>query len=224
MTEIAVVVPVLGRPQNAQPLVESFAASNPAARLLFVVSASDLDELRAVRATGADYTLADWEPGHADFALKVNLAYRLTRERFLFQAADDVEFEAGWDSAALTAIESGGFGVCGTNDAANPSVKAGRHSTHSLIRRSYVDECGAAWDGPGTVFSEAYSHQWVDCELVELAKIRGCWVFARDAVVRHRHPLWRTAEKDATYAKGQQHGREDHALFEQRRRLWQVAA
>lgn len=224
MTAIAVVVPVLGRPQNAGPLVESFAASGADARLLFVVSASDLAELRAVRETGADYTLTDWVPGHADFARKVNLAYRLTREEFIFQAADDVEFEGGWDSWALQAIEQGGAGVCGTNDQANPSVKAGRHSTHSLIRRSYVDECGASWDGPGTVFSEAYSHQWCDVELVELARSRGCWVFAPEAIVRHRHPLWRTAEKDATYTKGQQHGREDHALFEQRRRLWQVAA
>lgn len=214
------IVPVLGRPQNAQPLVDSFAASNPAARLLFVVSASDLDELRAVRETGADYTLADWEPGHADFALKVNLAYRLTREQFLFQAADDVEFVAGWDVAALAAIESGGFGVCGTQDGANPSVKAGRHSTHSLIRRSYVDECGASWDGPGTVFSTAYSHNWCDVETVELAKIRGCWVFARQSVVRHRHPIWGTAKRDATYEKGSADERSDRRLFELRQREW----
>ena len=220
MSRIAVIVPVLNRPQNAQPLVDSFIASKADARMLFVISASDHAELEAVRTTGADYTLADWDPGHADFAMKVNLGYRLTTEPFVFQGADDIEFTSGWDTAALAAVESGDFGVCGTNDDANPTVRAGQHSTHSLFRRSYIDERGSSADGPGIVFSEAYSHQFCDNEVVEISKQRGCWVFARDSLVRHRHPIWRTAEDDQTYIKGQEHGQADRQLFEQRRRMW----
>ena len=53
--------------------------------------------------------------------------------------------------------------MIGTDDQANPKVMRGHHSTHSLIRCSYIDSPGATWhDGPGAVYSEAYDHQWVD--------------------------------------------------------------
>lgn len=218
---IVVVAPVLARPWNAGPLADSLAAASPDVRLLFVVSPDDDAQREACARTGADILTATWGPGPGDFARKINLAYRETTERFIFQAADDVRFEPGWADEALRVAEDTGAGVTGTNDMANPLVKRGGHSTHSLIRRSYVDSPGASADGPGSVFSEAYGHQWCDNELVELAKARGQWAFAARAVVRHRHPIFdRTVPRDATYERGDLSAREDAALFRQRRRLW----
>ena len=217
---IAVLIPVLNRPGSAQRVADSLAAASPNVRLVFIVSPGDHEQLKACYRTDADIIETTWEPGHGDFARKINLAFTLTTEPFVFQAADDVDFTAGWDDEALRVAEDTGAGVIGTNDQANPLVKAGKHSTHSLIRRSYVDMYGGTIDGPGLVFSEAYDHGFVDNELVELAKVRRQWAFAAKAVVRHRHWVWRTAEKDATYEKAGAQFREDSRLFAQRRRMW----
>lgn len=221
MNDIVVVVPVLGRPHRVAPLVASFeAARKVPSKLLFVCSPEDDPQREACRTEGHYMAVLDEPAGPGDFAKKINYAYRITEEPFLFQAADDVTFQPGWDLEALRVIEKTDTGVCGTNDGANPTVMRGIHSTHSLIRRSYVNECGACLEGPGVVFSPAYGHQWVDNELVELAKSRGCYSFAHNSFVLHSHPIWGTAQDDATYRKGNETARADRDLFRQRARQW----
>lgn len=224
VTEVAVLVPVLGRPRAAQPLVESFVNSIPAglARLVFICSHGDTDETNACVATGCRTLMLDQQPGPGDFARKIQKGFEQTDEPFVFQAADDVAFQPGWCRAVLAAIEDGDqYGVCGTWDGANPQVMRGVHSTHSLIRRAYIDECGGSWDGPGTVFSQAYSHQWVDVELIELAKLRGCFTFAKASRVLHRHPLFdRKVARDSIYERGFADAAADRALFHARQREW----
>ncbi len=218
---IVALVPVLGRPANAQPLADSLAATSPGVRLVFLVSPDDPLEHDACVQTGADVIVMPWPRGPGDFAMKCNAGYRATTEPFVFQAADDVEFRPGWDDAILRVAEDTGAGVTGSNDLANPVVRKGRHSTHSLIRRSYVDHPGASADGPGTVFSEAYGHQWVDTELVQLAMHRNTWAFAKDSIVQHRHPFFdKTAKIDATYALGLSTSSQDARIFRNRSRAW----
>jgi hypothetical protein len=221
---IVVAIPVLGRPQNAQAVLASLELSDPngLCRPLFVCSPGDDRQIRACHESGAHVLMLEQPPGPGDFARKIQAAFDTSSEPFLFQAADDVEFTPGWAEAALYAIErDGGYGVCGTDDRANPVVMRGQHSTHSLIRRAYVDVCGASWDGPGTVFSQAYSHQSVDNELVELAKVRGCFTFCAEAVVRHHHPLYdRSVPRDSTYERGLRDGGADMALFHVRQADW----
>jgi hypothetical protein len=109
--------------------------------------------------------------------------------------------------------------VIGTNDLGNPTVMAGKHSTHPLVARWYADEHGTV-DGPGRVVTEAYGHQWTDTELVQTAMSRGAWVFAADSHVRHAHPFWTKGPMDATYEKGMASSREDQRLFARRKSLW----
>lgn len=231
MNELVVLVPVLGRPANAAPLVESFLeARTVPSYLLFICSPPylDGDQCDAVQglkaAHPADVRAAIMEgvpPGPGDFARKINAAYRATREPFLFQGADDLTFCPGWDAAALAVANTTGAGVVGTNDHGNPTVMRGHHSTHTLIRRSYVEEVGGSLDGPGFVFHEGYGHQWVDTELVELAKSRGEWAFAADSAVCHEHPFWdRTVPDDATYRKGQASASADRRLYLERSAQW----
>lgn len=228
--DIAVIIPVLGRPQNAAPVAASLAAATTVPyRLVFAYTETDWDQVDACRdvmLASRDrlvvlYTVPGREFVRADFAQKVNGAYRITDEPWIFQAADDVTFEPGWDVALLECAERTGALVIGTQDGGNPSVKAGKHSTHTLIARSYCDDPGASMDGPGTVFSTAYGHQYCDTELVELAKARGVWAFCDEARVTHHHPFWVGRDRmDDTYRKGLASSARDAQVYRLRSRAW----
>jgi len=223
---IAVLVPVLARPHNAAPLAESLADTTTVPhRLVFVCSPDDREQIDACRAAGATTLIAGWQPGRGDYAQKIQLAYDLTDEPFVFTGADDLEFMSGWAREALDRMAGTGAGVCGTNDLGNPMVKAGKHSTHSLVRRSYIEGQGGTFDGiPGVLLCDLYDHQYVDTELVAVAIDRDEFVFARESRVRHKHPLWdRSVARDATYERSLAGGLRDRRLFERRRATWNRA-
>jgi hypothetical protein len=221
VADIAVLVPVLGRPANAAPLAESLAASTDRARLVFVCTWADLDQISAVAETGAEAILADWQPGPGDYARKIQVGYDATDEPLVLLGADDLRFRPGWLEAVERVAEEFDVGVVGTNDLGNPVVVRGEHSTHPVVRRCYIDSRGGVVDYPGMVYWPGYDHNGVDVELVETAKARGCYAHAHDAIIEHLHPLWRKAEEDATYRKGMTRARQDHRLVEARRRIWE---
>jgi hypothetical protein len=236
---IDVLVPVLDRPHRAAPLAASLRESAGAVpyRLVWVCSPHDPVQEHAARATldsagdgevpGA-VIVVPFEPGPGDYARKVNYAYRDTAGwssfEFVFTGADDLDFRPGWAEACLEAAETGA-GVVGTNDLANPRVKRGLHSTHSLVSRAYVEECGATFDEtPGVLLFEGYDHQYVDTELVYVADGRGCFAFAAGARVVHLHPFYnRSVPKDATYEKALRQGQADRKRYEQRRKAWEAS-
>jgi hypothetical protein len=213
--ETAVIVPVLRRPQNAAPFMESLKASGaPLARVYAVADADDTETAAAWKEAGAQ--VLTWHgPSPGTFAQKANIGYRATSEPWLLLAGDDVKFHPGWLDQAQHAARDGAD-VVGTNDLHNPLVTAGEHATHLLVRRAYIDEQGASWDGPGTVAHEGYAHWFVDNELVAAAKQRDTWAAAPHSKVEHLHPLWGLAEDDETYALGRKHIEADKALFEKR--------
>jgi hypothetical protein len=230
--EVAVLVPVLGRPEHAEPFMRSLRASTGLARCYAICDADDEEAIKAWHAEGA-YTVIrlprNGRPG--SFAEKVNTGYRHTGdeetrhgippEPWLLLVGSDVAFHPGWLDHALHAAGDR-YHVIGTNDLGNPLVIAGEHATHPLIRRSYVDEVGASWDGPGVVCHEGYGHMFVDNEIVEAAKQRGVWVAAPASKVEHLHPLWGKGplagqpEGDEVYKLGFSHAEADQALFRER--------
>lgn len=225
---IAVLVPVLDRPERAAPLVESIdAASTLVTRVVFLVTDGDDAQLAACLATDAMTVVVPFPLDGGDYARKVNYGVLCTEEPWLLQAGDDLAFHPGWDTEALALDTGPHVGVIGTNDLGNPLVKQGRHSTHSLIRRAYVEEHGTI-DEPGKALHEGYWHCWVDNELIETAKRRRAYYAARRSHVEHLHPIWpvrghsreRKGTDDATYQRGQLRYREDHALYMARRGMW----
>lgn len=232
MSRILVIVPVLNRPQNAKPLVDSLKESGADAFLMFVCWKSDWAQLDAcfsqnIRSDFPVYTeIVDFEPGPGDYARKIQFGYeRSSRQELVLLAADDLRFHGGWLEAVERIADEYDVGVIGTNDQANPLVKQGRHATHPVVRRCYIDTHGGVVGRPGQVYHEGYDHQWCDVELVQTAMARGCYAHAHDAIVRHVHPLYdHQVEPDDTYRKGQAKGREDRLLFESRRHLWEVRA
>jgi hypothetical protein len=225
---VDVIVPVLDRPQNAAPFMQSLLASTGLANVWAVVEPEDRTTAKAWAKAGANVIygsdgLMSYVEGQTEgvahtFAEKVNLAYRQTEDigaRWLFITGDDVRFRSGWLDQALAAAGDE-FDVVGTNDLGNPRVTSGQHATHLLIRRSYVDKVGASWDGPGVVCHEGYRHWFVDDEIVTAAKQRRVWTPCLASVVEHLHPLFGKAESDATYRLGQSTVEADKATFEQR--------
>jgi len=213
---VAILIPVLGRPHRIAPTIESVVAATPEPhRLLFLVNDNDEPTIAALKTAGADWIAVP--PARGSWACKVNDGYRSTTEPWIFTGADDLAFHAGWFSRALTWANHE-TGVIGTNDIANHRVMTGVHSTHSLFRRSYVDELGTI-DGSG-VMHEGYAHDYADDEAIATAIARGAYTHAFDSIVEHLHPMVGKAPDDATYRLGRSRSRDGKRLFIQRRRLW----
>jgi hypothetical protein len=212
----AVIVPVMKRPQNAQPFMTSLRASTGLATVYAVVDPDDSETYTAWLEAGAEVILA--ERDKSSFPQKANLGCSKTSEPWLLFVGDDVTFHPGWLDHAEWAGNLHNKDVVATNDLSNPRVLNGSHATHPLIRRSYIDEQGASWDGPGTVCHEGYRHNFCDDEWTYVARSRSAFAAALGSVVEHLHPLFGKTEDDVVYRKGKAHFDQDRRLFERRLR------
>lgn len=219
---IDILVPVLGRPWNVEPFLESLACTREEVKVLFICSPGDDAEIAAC--SREPTLVVEWQPDRGDFARKINAAMEWSSAEWVFQAADDIRFREGWEQEALRVAEETSASVVGTNDLHNPLVLQGHESTHTLFRRSYIEECGGTFDGTGLVFCELYDHQYVDTEFIDTARERGVFSFAEKAVVEHLHPHWGLAETDATYEKATRDTLGDQRLYVRRRRARVLAA
>jgi hypothetical protein len=212
---LAVLVPVLGRPQNVVPLVRSFVESGTPGQLRFVVTLGDDEEHRAV-VDAQSHNVGRTE-GHAvTWPEKINLGVESIAADWYLCAADDIRFTPGWWDATRE-LRNGLAGVIGTNDAlpgtpGNPAVAAGSHTCHPLIRASYIREYGTI-DEKGKAVHDGYRHWCVDNELVVTAMIRDRWAFCREAVLIHDHPYWGRGTWDATYQLGETNNQADLELW-----------
>ncbi len=215
---IDLLIPVLGRPGNAQPLVDSIhAATMIPHTILFICSRDDHAQIEACRQTGAVVVLSDDDR----YAPKINLGatfpHSNTESLWLFLGADDLKFHPGWDTAAFNDPNIFASRVIGTNDLGNPTVMAGKHATHSLVHRTYIEQ--GTIDEPGKLLHEGYQHNFVDNEFIATAKWRGEWAFAFGSHVEHLHPFWRKSEDDRTYQLGRRTYHADSRLWRQRSKL-----
>lgn len=215
--ELAILVPVLNRPQNVAPLLSSIRAATPGAYVLFVLDPDDDDEHAAiVAADKARLRVGTVSPG-GSYAAKINAGVRRTITPLVFLGADDLHFHPGWLQAARAAMAEG-VGCVGTQDLCNRRVIRGEHATHFLLARWYAEQ--PCIDGsPGPLF-EGYAHEFVDDELIGTARKRGVYAFAGGAVVEHLHPDAGKAPRDALYdAQGERMER-SRPLYNERRKLW----
>lgn len=222
MADVAVIVPVLWRPHSAAPFVESLVETTELGQTCVypIADADDVFTIEAWTRAGTDVLLKnfmDRPPGHpfgsdrpGTYAEKANYGYEHSTEPWLFIVGDDVRFHPEW---LVTALEVAGdrYHVVGINDGVRGDLDA--HAVHMLIRRSYVDEVGASWDGPGVLAHVGYAHWYVDNELVVAAKDRDVYVAAHGALVEHMHPAWQKGPNDKVYALGNARVSEDHAIF-----------
>lgn len=214
MSDIAVIVPVLGRPHRAGPFMESLRESTDSAAVYAVANDSDAASQSAWIAAKANVLYSPY----VTFAEQVNYAYGITHEPWLFLTGDDVVFHPGWADELLRVAAATGAQVVGSNDLTNARAEEGSHSPHMLISRQYIADVGASWDGPGVVCHEGYRHMFVDDEIVTAAKQRGVFAYAKDAIVEHLHPVAEKSEVDATYRLGWSYAELDKSRFAERMR------
>jgi hypothetical protein len=211
LEQTAVLVPVMRRPQNAEPFMRSLKASTGLAQAYAIVDEDDLETRDAWKQAGAHVI----QSSGTSFATKINDGYRATSEPWMFLVGDDVQFHPAWLDHAQYAAGLTGASVIGTNDLGTQRVQLGEHATHMLVRRSYVDSAGF-WDGPGQICHEGYSHSFADDELVTAAKQAGVWSMALASKVEHLHPIFGKGEQDAVYELGQSRQEQDRKVFEAR--------
>jgi len=225
--EVAIVVPVAHR-DNAFTFMDSLMASlTPGQReRVWVHVMTDTNDAATkaswdAQALHYDNVIVDqhrYLREMGSFAEKVNRAFEVSDEPWLFIVGDDVRFHPGWLDQAMEVSHGPNVHVVGTNDLGNAAVMAGEHATHLFISRAYVEHLGASLDGPGIVCHEGYRHWYVDNEIVELAKKRKVWAPCLASHVEHLHPLFRKGAMDAVYAIGQAAAETDRALWQQRHR------
>jgi hypothetical protein len=220
---IDILIPVLGRPKNAQKVADSIHAHTKVPHMtIFLCSRDDHAEIEACRTTGSVVWLCDED----SYAHKINVGAKVDLggepSEFIFLGADDLAFHDGWDGAAIDRYHETGRPVVGTNDLGNPTVIAGNHATHSLVHRSYLPL--GTIDEPDKLLHEGYDHNWVDTEFIETAMMRDAFTFAFDSHVEHLHPFWRKGPMDVIYKRGQEKYHRDAALFKARRRRWRERA
>lgn len=217
---IDILIPVLGRPDNAQKVVDSIhAATKVPHTCVFLCTRGDRLQIAAAKHTKVPVFLIAEE----GYAPKINQGveqtadlFKRTEDDFVFMGADDIHFHPGWDLAAISEFEKSGKPVIGTNDLGNPAVIAGRHATHHLVHRSYHGTI----DDPTKLVHEGYFHNWVDNEFIETAQSRDAWTFAADSIVEHLHPFWGKGADDVIYEKGREGYHYDRREFQRRRKLW----
>lgn len=209
---VAVLVPVLGRPQRVKPLLDSLAKTAPDAAAYFLPDPDDGDEIRAIQqARGSMFHTAA-----TGYAQKVNEGVRLTHEPLVFLAADDIEFRPGWLENAKARMKDG-IQVVGVNDLIERRPGREGHATHFLMTREYAQQ--PCIDGSRGPLHEGYDHSFVDDELIATATKRGVYAYAEDSHVKHDHPM-AGGEDDDTYRKGRRMFRFDRRLFARRAHLW----
>lgn len=220
--DVAVLIPVLGRPHTIADVTETLRGRD-GPEIVFIATVGDTEVLTAIRdiAVGAsDITLFTMPRcTNGDYARKINYAARtLTNATTFFLGASDLRFHDGWLETGL-AYFTEGVEVVGTNDLGNRRVTEGQHSTHSFVTRRYMEEFGTI-DEPGKILHEGYVHEFVDDELIGTAKKRGVYVWAGDCHVEHLHPYWGKAPMDEMYARSNHRMRASRSRYNRRRRLW----
>lgn len=221
MESTAVLIPTLARPWRVPELLENVAATTlPPATVYFVVERDDDATIEAVGEAGASLILNQGPPSYATC---VNTGYRETKEPYLFLGADDIVFRDGWLEAALAEMRDPDVGVVGTAD---PFWPLPDHSSHSLVRRRYIEQQSGCMDRPRTVL-HPYWHGFTDHELVGVAKARGAYRYCEGSRVEHRHPGWDRLGRvrggsalDPTYRKGNRNHRRDTVTFVERSSQW----
>jgi glycosyltransferase involved in cell wall biosynthesis len=153
----------------------------------------------------------------SSYAEAINLTYPNLTQPFFFMGSDDLYFHKDWDIEALKCMTEG-VDVVGTNDLHNQEVLEGKHSTHSLVRKSYIDNIGGVFDKSFPILYN-YKHNYCDSEFIETAKKREVFKPCLSSKVEHLHHIWGLSPNDEVYQKGANANNEDLLTFNQRKSL-----
>ncbi len=216
---ITAIVPVLNRPQNIKPFIESFTRTTPLdkVKLLFVTDSSCQEEIDEIKKFEGPITVGIAPSTTISWAKRINWGEAFTRNdsSWILCAADDIIFHPNWFETAEAACNNFD-GILGTNDLGHPATISGSHTTHPIVSRKYIAEQGVM-DEPGKLCHEGYDHNYVDVEFVATAMKRGKWKHEPTCMIEHNHPSWKKGAWDDVYEKGQAKLSADRSLWIKRK-------
>jgi hypothetical protein len=153
VTDAALLIPVLCRPQRVAPLLESISEATPEPHRV-VFAASDGPTIAELDRLGQEYLRDDHlRPEEQSWGRRINRLFAYTDEPFVFLGADDLLFWPDWLSEALR-VMARVDGVVMCADLLNP------RGTSPLVSRRYILEEGGTVDDTGLVIHEGYRHNW----------------------------------------------------------------
>ena len=222
MTDLVILVPVLGRPSRVGPFLDAVEATTPGVPyVLFLADSGDDAEIEAIEEQEdvhpGVHVLLNLEGGN--YAEKINRGVEVTPAPWILTAADDLEPQPGWlEATGYRSAAAGQQLVIGVNDLIPRRRRRAEHATHFLMSRAYAER--PAIDGSEGPLFTGYGHEKVDDELIATARYRGAYVYVPEAHVKHLHPDVGTADWDGTYEKGRATRVADRELFYEREHLW----
>jgi GT2 family glycosyltransferase len=188
MTEIAIIVPTIGRPERLGGLAAKFRMTSPPHRMVFVCDRDDQPSITAASCFGQVVLTRGGYPQ------AVNEGIAASAERYILVAADDVKPHPDWFEHA-TAAMTDRIGLVAPNDLGSSEVMAGEYATFPFVARWYITRHGPLYD-------QAFRHNGADIDASLRARQRGAFAYAPDAVVEHVHPNYGKADVDDTYLHG----------------------
>jgi len=211
----ALILPTLGRPDQAAKCVEQLLLTS-SADVVLVMPVTEvllptwqetykhlLTEPRVIRACYIYGSL------NASEAWNYGLSDAPDYDAY-FLAADDIWAQDGWFDEVLRVHKATGAGMVGINDMhSDGSIMA----THYWMTRQFIVEHN------GGVMSCPWYRSWcMDLETTERAKRANTYAWAQHAKVDHRHVHWGAAPMDGTYAFAKPRHIYDQVVCDYRRR------
>lgn len=227
---ITIIVPVLNRPKNIEPLIKSFSATAPSGKvnMLFVTGENCKEEIQEInRFTGA-ISIAIAPEDIVSWSKRINWGINYSANNFVFTSpstwvlcgADDIIFHPNWFEIAEERSKDF-VGIIGTNDLGHPATIGGWHTTHPIVSRKYIMEQGTM-DELGKFCHEGYHHNYTDVEAVHTAMKRGAWRHEPKCIIEHIHPAWNKATWDDVYQKGSENVTADSQLWQRRKQQFNL--
>jgi glycosyltransferase involved in cell wall biosynthesis len=215
MNMISILLPTYGRSERLQQVFENIKSTTSTEHEVIWVLEDDDKESQRICAE-LHPSLAVINQRKRFYGGAINYGYQFAKGEFLFTGADDLRFYPGWDEQVLS-VMYGHVRVGGTNDLLHPWVPEGRHATHYLVDRRYIEEVGCVPDEPpGTFMPEVYDGLFTDAEVIMIAKARGVFAPCLSSVVEHLNFAGGRSEFDSTYRKAHDYVSSDLQLHRDR--------
>lgn len=194
MNDIALLVPTLGRPQNAERLIDAWNATTEGrSDLWFLVDDDDPcrgDYLDVCRHSGAQVEIG--RPARLVSWTNRAALDRMHRYEVFASWGDDHVPLDRFETPIMDAVDdAGGVAIIGTNDLVHgPAIPTACCVTSNIVR-------ALGWMALPTL-----EHLACDLAWKALAVAAGCWRYLPDVRVEHRHPIVGKADWDPTYSVG----------------------
>ena len=209
MTEMALIVPSRGRPNNIRRLSEALLDTNSLVDFYVGVDSDDpkLDEYRRwEECYGFDLVVSK---DRKRFGSTLNDIAMDIKDNYLhigWMGDDHIPKTWMWDEHYRTKLNELGTGIVYGNDL----VMGKSIATQLTMTSNILDELGYAVP-PGFI------HLYIDNYFMELGKAIDRLVYLPDVIVQHMHPCAGTAKEDQTYkeANSPENWSNDKKRFEQ---------